>query len=55
MKHRHLTLMHGGRCPCERCRFEHRVVLTLVLMLGACLGILGVWADAMWMRWVLGR
>lgn len=55
MKPQHLTLMHGGRCPCPRCKFEHRAILTLVFLAGAVLAMLGVWADAAWMRWVVGR
>lgn len=39
MRHRHLTLMHGGRCGCERCVFETRATVAFVLLGLAAAGI----------------
>lgn len=46
MKHRHLTLMHGGRCPCERCRFEHRAAVIGLFLLAIACGFLAVLIGA---------
>lgn len=55
MRHRHLSLMHGGRCPCPRCRFEARATLVLVLIAGALLATGAFWLNLQWVHWVLGR